>query len=50
LGELTHRLLDTADSSAGDAVSNISKVLNMVLIRIFHHSEQSSCFGFVFNE
>jgi cytoskeleton-associated protein 5 len=47
LGELTHRLLDTADSSAGDTISNISRFLNTILIRIFHHSEQSSCFGCV---
>lgn len=45
LGELTKRLLETADSGASDAIVSLSKVLNMVLIRIFHNSDNSSCFG-----
>jgi cytoskeleton-associated protein 5 len=45
LGELTKRLLETADSGASEAIVSLSKVLNMVLIRIFHNSDNSSCFG-----
>lgn len=45
LAELTRRLLDTANNSASEAIVSLSKVLNMVLIRIFHNSDSSSCFG-----
>lgn len=45
LEELTKRLLETADSGASDAIVSLSKVLNMVLIRIFHNSDNSACFG-----
>jgi cytoskeleton-associated protein 5 len=44
LAELTARLLDTAESSASEAISSLSKVLNMVLIRIFHHAEPNAVF------
>lgn len=44
LGELTGRLLDTAEDHETEAISSLSKVLNMVLIRIFHHSDQTACF------
>jgi cytoskeleton-associated protein 5 len=44
LAELTGRLLDTAENPASDAITSLSKVLNMVLIRIFHHADQSACF------
>jgi cytoskeleton-associated protein 5 len=47
LAELTGRLLDTADKPETEAISSLSKVLNMVLIRIFHHSDQSACFRYV---
>lgn len=45
LAELTKRLLETADSGASEAIVSLSKVLNMVLIRIFHNSDNSACFG-----
>ena len=45
LSELTKRLLETADSGATEAITSLSKVLNMVLIRIFHNADRSSCFG-----
>lgn len=45
LGELTQRLLATADNAASDAIVSLSKVLNMVLIRIFHNANRSRCFG-----
>ncbi|SCV69035.1 BQ2448_2055 [Microbotryum intermedium] len=48
LAELTGRLLDTADGSGSDAIASLSKVLNMVLIRIFHHSDQTVCFSSLF--
>ncbi|SGZ22076.1 BQ5605_C022g09426 [Microbotryum silenes-dioicae] len=48
LAELTGRLLDTADSSGSDAIASLSKVLNMVLIRIFHHSDQTVCVSSLF--
>ncbi|KAK4696398.1 cytoskeleton-associated protein 5, partial [Phenoliferia sp. Uapishka_3] len=49
LAELTGRLLDTAENPETDAISSLSKVLNMVLIRIFHHSDQTACFTALFN-
>lgn len=45
LAELTKRLLETAASEASEAISSLSKVLNMVLIRIFHNATRSSTFG-----
>ena len=45
LSQLTHRLLETAASTASEAITSLSKVLNMVLIRIFHNANRSSCFG-----
>ncbi|GAA5904142.1 Stu2p [Sporobolomyces salmoneus] len=45
LADLTGRLLDTADNTASEPIQSLSKVLNMVLIRIFHHSDQNVCFG-----
>ena len=45
LGELTKRLLETAASEASEAITSLSKVLNMVLIRIFHNADRSSTFG-----
>lgn len=45
LAELTKRLLETAASAASEAIVSLSKVLNMVLIRIFHNSDNSACFG-----
>ena len=45
LEELTRRLLETADNPASESIMSLSKVLNMVLIRIFHHADQSACFG-----
>lgn len=47
LGQLTQRLQETANNSASDGITSLSKVLNMVLIRIFHNSERSACFGCV---
>lgn len=47
LADLTGRLLDTADNPASEPIQSLSKVLNMVLIRIFHNSDQNVCFGFV---
>ena len=47
LGELTKRLLETAASEASEAITSLSKVLNMVLIRIFHNADRSSTFGYV---
>ena len=44
LAELTGRLLDTAENPASEAISSLSKVLNMVLIRIFHHADANACF------
>lgn len=44
LAELTGRLLDTAEKPESDAISSLSKVLNMVLIRIFHNADQGACF------
>lgn len=44
LAELTGRLLDTAENPESDAISSLSKVLNMVLIRIFHHADANACF------
>ncbi|GAA6034227.1 hypothetical protein JCM8097_003793 [Rhodosporidiobolus ruineniae] len=45
LADLTGRLLDTADNPASEPIQSLSKVLNMVLIRIFHNSDQNVCFG-----
>jgi cytoskeleton-associated protein 5 len=45
LAELTKRLLETAASEASEAISSLSKVLNMVLIRIFHNANRASTFG-----
>lgn len=45
LAELTKRLLETAASEASEAISSLSKVLNMVLIRIFHNATRASTFG-----
>lgn len=47
MAELAGRLLDTAGQPAAGAVGSLSKVLNMVLIRIFHHADQNACFAFV---
>lgn len=47
LAELTSRLLQTADNTTSESIASLSKVLNMVLIRIFHHADQSVCFGCV---
>lgn len=47
LAELTKRLLETAASEASEAISSLSKVLNMVLIRIFHNATRASTFGYV---
>lgn len=44
LAELTGRLLDTSENSESEAISSLSKVLNMVLIRIFHHADQTAVF------
>lgn len=44
LAELTGRLLDTAENPETEAISSLSKVLNMVLIRIFHHADSNACF------
>ncbi|KAM0755289.1 ARM repeat-containing protein [Meredithblackwellia eburnea MCA 4105] len=41
LGDLTGRLLDTAENPSSEAISSISKVLNMLLIRIFHNADQT---------
>ncbi|KAL8281038.1 hypothetical protein RQP46_006717 [Phenoliferia psychrophenolica] len=49
LAELTGRLLDTAENPETEAISSLSKVLNMVLIRIFHHSDQTACFTALFS-
>ncbi|BGP14170.1 hypothetical protein JCM10213_002469 [Rhodosporidiobolus nylandii] len=45
LADLTGRLLDTADNPASEPIQSLSKVLNMVLIRVFHNSDQNVCFG-----
>jgi cytoskeleton-associated protein 5 len=49
LAELARRLLETADNSKNEAISSLSKVLNMVLIRIFHNASKNACFGSAFN-
>lgn len=49
LAELTGRLLDTSESTESEAISSLSKVLNMVLIRIFHHADQTAVFRCVFS-
>lgn len=45
LGELTRRLLETAEITTYEPVLNLSRALNMVLIRIFHNSARTACFG-----
>ncbi|BGP23073.1 microtubule associated protein [Rhodotorula toruloides] len=45
LADLTGRLLDTADNPVSEPIQSLSKVLNMVLIRIFHNADQNVCFG-----
>jgi cytoskeleton-associated protein 5 len=45
LAELARRLLETADCAGSEAIGSLSKVLNMVLIRIFHNADKNACFG-----
>lgn len=46
LEELTRCLVDTAEKAAeSDAVASLSKVLNMILIRIFHNAQRNHCYG-----
>lgn len=45
LQELTLRLLQTSENPASEAITSLSKVLNMILIRIFHNAKRSHCFG-----
>ncbi|GAA6054178.1 hypothetical protein JCM3770_002818 [Rhodotorula araucariae] len=45
LADLTGRLLDTADNPVSEPIQSLSKVLNMVLIRVFHNADQNVCFG-----
>lgn len=47
LAELAGRLIDTSENQASEAVASLSKVLNMVLIRIFHYTDQGACFTYV---
>ena len=47
LSELTRRLLETAEVTTYEPVVNLSRALNMVLIRIFHNSARTACFGCV---
>ncbi|KAK4053177.1 hypothetical protein OIV83_001912 [Microbotryomycetes sp. JL201] len=49
LADLTARLLDTAERPESEAISSLSKVLNMVLIRIFHHANANSVFSGLFS-
>lgn len=48
LAQLTQRLQETADNSSSEHITSLSKVLNMVLIRIFHNADRSACFGALF--
>ncbi|PLW07076.1 hypothetical protein PCANC_25979 [Puccinia coronata f. sp. avenae] len=48
LAQLTQRLQETADNSSSEHITSLSKVLNMVLIRIFHNADRSACFGSLF--
>lgn len=48
LAELTRRLLETSSIDPSEAIASLGKVLNMILIRIFHNSDQSACFGALF--
>ncbi|KAG0145811.1 hypothetical protein CROQUDRAFT_658187 [Cronartium quercuum f. sp. fusiforme G11] len=48
LAQLTQRLQETADNPVSDHITSLSKVLNMVLIRIFHNADRSACFGALF--
>lgn len=48
LAQLTQRLQETADNPASEHITSLSKVLNMVLIRIFHNADRSACFGALF--
>jgi len=45
LADLAGRLLDTADNPVSEPIQSLSKVLNMVLIRVFHNADQNVCFG-----
>lgn len=45
LAQLTQRLQETADNPVSEHITSLSKVLNMVLIRIFHNADRSACFG-----
>ncbi|KAH9818609.1 armadillo-type protein [Melampsora americana] len=48
LAQLTQRLQETADNPVSEHITSLSKVLNMVLIRIFHNADRSACFGALF--
>ncbi|KNE90352.1 hypothetical protein PSTG_16223 [Puccinia striiformis f. sp. tritici PST-78] len=48
LAQLTQRLQETADNTSSEHITSLSKVLNMVLIRIFHNADRSACFGALF--
>ncbi|OAV98650.1 hypothetical protein, variant [Puccinia triticina 1-1 BBBD Race 1] len=48
LAQLTQRLQETADNPSSEHITSLSKVLNMVLIRIFHNADRSACFGALF--
>ncbi|GAA5933192.1 hypothetical protein JCM3775_002563 [Rhodotorula graminis] len=45
LADLMGRLLDTADNPVSEPIQSLSKVLNMLLIRVFHNADQNVCFG-----
>ena len=46
LQELTYCLVDTAENATqSDAIASLSKVLNMILIRIFHNASRTLCYG-----
>lgn len=47
LADLMGRLLDTADNPVSEPIQSLSKVLNMLLIRVFHNADQNVCFGCV---
>ncbi|MBW0483744.1 hypothetical protein O181_023459 [Austropuccinia psidii MF-1] len=48
LAQLTQRLQETADNPINEHITSLSKVLNMVLIRIFHNANRTACFGALF--
>ncbi|CAH7684994.1 spindle pole body component alp14 [Phakopsora pachyrhizi] len=48
LAQLTQRLQETADNPVSEHITSLSKVLNMVLIRIFHNADRTACFGALF--